>query len=89
MPKEGCAECMACVQDIIVGLFPARVAAFSRAVAARKSQLLAYLIAVRLAPVLPSWFVNLAAPILQVCWGSPLRLACATHAQHLRKQGLE
>ena len=60
---------MACVQDIIVGLFPARVAAFSRAVAAQKSQLMAYLIAVRLAPVLPSWFVNLAAPILQVCWG--------------------
>ncbi len=54
------------VQDIVVNLFPTRIATFSRAVAAQKSQLLPYLIAVRMAPVLPSWFVNLAAPILQV-----------------------
>ena len=54
------------MQDIVVGLFPTRIAGFSRAVAAQKAQLLPYLIAVRMAPVLPSWFVNLAAPILQV-----------------------
>ena len=51
-------------------MFPARIAIFSKAVAAQKAQLLPYLIAVRMAPVLPSWFVNLAAPILQVCQGT-------------------
>ena len=54
------------LQDIVVSLFPTRIASFSRAVAAQKAQLLPYLIAVRMAPVLPAWFVNLAAPILQV-----------------------
>lgn len=56
------------LQDIVIGLFPTRIASFSRAVAAQKAQLLPYLIAVRMAPVLPSWFVNLAAPILQVLY---------------------
>ncbi len=59
-------------QDIVVGLFPTRIASFSRAVAAQKAQLLPYLIAVRMAPVLPSWFVNLAAPILQVHQHTPV-----------------
>jgi len=62
------------VQDIVVNLFPTRIATFSRAVAAQKSQLLPYLIAVRMAPVLPSWFVNLAAPILQVWLSSALKV---------------
>jgi hypothetical protein len=53
-------------QDVVVGLFPSRIATFSRALAAQKSQLLAYLIAARLTPVVPSWFINLASPILQV-----------------------
>lgn len=52
-------------QDVVVGLFPERVAAFSRAVAAQKPRLLAYLIAARITPVIPSWFINLASPILQ------------------------
>jgi hypothetical protein len=50
---------------VVVGLFPERVAAFSRVVAAQKPQLLAYLIAARITPVIPSWFINLASPILQ------------------------
>ncbi|CAK0785972.1 hypothetical protein CVIRNUC_009185 [Coccomyxa viridis] len=54
------------LKDIVVSLFPARIATFSKAVAAQKAQLLPFLIAVRMAPVLPSWFVNLAAPILQI-----------------------
>ena len=69
--KESSAKC---VQDIVVNLFPTRIATFSRAVAAQKSQLLPYLIAVRMAPVLPSWFVNLAAPILQVWSSSALKV---------------
>ena len=69
-------------QDIVIGLFPTRIAGFSRAVAAQKAQLLPYLIAVRMAPVLPSWFVNLAAPILQVYPNTlVLHEACIPHAR--------
>ncbi|EIE18579.1 snare associated Golgi protein, partial [Coccomyxa subellipsoidea C-169] len=54
------------VKDVVVALFPGRIATFSRALTAQKSQMLAYLIVARLTPVVPSWFINLASPILQV-----------------------
>lgn len=49
-----------------MALFPGRIATFSRALTAQKSQMLAYLVVARLTPVVPSWFINLASPILQV-----------------------
>ncbi|CAL8466066.1 g5602 [Coccomyxa elongata] len=54
------------VKDVVVALFPGRIATFSRALTAQKSQMLAYLVVARLTPVVPSWFINLASPILQV-----------------------
>lgn len=58
--------CPGMVQDVVVALFPGRIASFSRALTQQKAQLMAYLIVARLTPVVPSWFINLASPILQV-----------------------
>ena len=49
-----------------MALFPGRIATFSRTLTAQESQMLPYLIVARLTPVVPSWFINLASPILQV-----------------------
>lgn len=63
-------------QEVVMGLFPDKVAAFSRAVAAQRAQLLPYLIAARVTPIIPSWFMNLASPILQVLDLASHRLCC-------------
>jgi uncharacterized membrane protein YdjX (TVP38/TMEM64 family) len=53
------------LRDAVAAVFPARVAAF-RAEVAAKAHLLNWMLFIRVTPVLPHWFVNLASPIVGV-----------------------
>jgi len=54
------------LKDVIVAMFPARIASFQAELARNKAHILNFMMFVRVTPVLPHWFVNVAAPIVGV-----------------------
>lgn len=53
-------------RPIAAALWPGKVESFSKEVEARKSDLLFYIIFLRLTPILPNTFINVASPIVGV-----------------------
>jgi uncharacterized membrane protein YdjX (TVP38/TMEM64 family) len=72
----------ALLRGVVAGLFPARVAAFQAEAARHRASgaLFSYMLFIRVTPVLPHWFVNLASPIAGVPFGT---FALATAIGHL------
>lgn len=58
-----------CLQEVLLGLFPARIDAFAKALQKHKHHLINYMIFLRVTPLLPSWFINTASPVV----GFPFR----------------
>jgi uncharacterized membrane protein YdjX (TVP38/TMEM64 family) len=56
----------ALLKDVVTALFPARVAAFQQELRRHSAHLFNYMLFVRVTPVLPHWFVNVASPIVGV-----------------------
>lgn len=54
------------LKDAVTALFPGRIAAFQTELSRHKAHLLNFMLFVRVTPVLPHWFVNLASPIVGV-----------------------
>ena len=54
------------LKDAVTALFPSRISAFQGEMRRHSSHLLNYMLFVRVTPVLPHWFVNLACPIVGV-----------------------
>lgn len=51
---------------VIERAFPAKTEQFRAAVAEHRAGLLRYMVVLRLTPVLPNWFINVAAPIVGI-----------------------
>lgn len=54
------------LKDAVTALFATRISAFQAEMRRHSSHLLNYMLFVRVTPVLPHWFVNLASPIVGV-----------------------
>ena len=54
------------LKEVVVALFPSRIAAFQAELSRHQAHLLNFMLFVRVTPVLPHWFVNLASPIVGV-----------------------
>eukprot|EP00191_Tetraselmis_sp_GSL018_P005998 CAMPEP_0177616798 /NCGR_PEP_ID=MMETSP0419_2-20121207/24420_1 /TAXON_ID=582737 /ORGANISM="Tetraselmis sp., Strain GSL018" /LENGTH=202 /DNA_ID=CAMNT_0019115025 /DNA_START=660 /DNA_END=1268 /DNA_ORIENTATION=- len=54
------------LRDIVHGLFPDRCASFSVRVLRHRRHLTNYLLFLRLTPLLPNWFINIAAPVVGI-----------------------
>ena len=54
------------LKDAVTALVPGRIAAFQAEMRRHSSHMLNYMLFVRVTPVLPHWFVNLASPIVGV-----------------------
>ena len=66
--SQGCAlRCL--LQEVVLGLFPGRTEAFAKALQKHKHHLVNYMIFLRVTPLLPSWFINTASPVV----GFPFR----------------
>lgn len=57
------------MQEVLLGLFPGRTDAFAKALQKHKHHLINYMIFLRVTPLLPSWFINTASPVV----GFPFR----------------
>lgn len=57
------------LQEVLLGLFPGRTDAFAKALQKHKHHLVNYMIFLRVTPLLPSWFINTASPVV----GFPFR----------------
>lgn len=56
----------ALLKDAVWTLFPVRVATFARELRRHQAHLLHYMLFLRVTPIFPAWFINLAAPIVEV-----------------------
>lgn len=54
------------LKDAVTALFPGRISAFQGEMRRHSSHLMNYMLFIRVTPVLPHWFVNLASPIVGV-----------------------
>lgn len=54
------------LRDIIMGLFPHRIQSFQTELKRHQAHLLNYMLFIRVTPIAPSWFVNLASPVVGV-----------------------
>lgn len=54
------------LRDIIVGLFPNRIKGFQGELQRHQAHLLNYMLFIRVTPILPAWFVNLASPVVGI-----------------------
>lgn len=54
------------LRDMLMDLWPQRLSQFHRSIQKHQDNLLNYFIVLRVTPLLPSWFINLAAPIVQI-----------------------
>lgn len=57
------------VREVLLGLFPGRIDAFGKTLLKHKLHLANYMIFLRVTPFLPSWFINMASPVV----GFPFR----------------
>lgn len=57
------------LRDAVVALVPGRISMFQEELRKQKSHLMQYMLFVRVTPVLPHWFVNVASPIVGVPFG--------------------
>jgi uncharacterized membrane protein YdjX (TVP38/TMEM64 family) len=67
------------LKDVITALFPARVAAFQQELLNHRAHLFNYMRFVRVTPVLPHWFVNVASPIVGVPFATFLAATAIGH----------
>lgn len=54
------------LKDAILALFSSRIGAFKAELVKHKSNMLNYMLFVRVTPVLPHWFVNVASPVVGI-----------------------
>lgn len=54
------------VRDMVVDLMPGKLSVFHRSVTKHQDNLLSYFIFLRVTPLLPSWFINFASPIVNI-----------------------
>lgn len=54
------------LKDAIWAAFPGRLATFAREVRRHHAHLLYYMLFLRVTPLFPAWFINIAAPLLEV-----------------------
>ncbi|KHJ94358.1 SNARE-like domain protein [Oesophagostomum dentatum] len=53
-------------RDLVMRNFPERIEKWQDDIAKHKSDLLSYIIFLRVTPFLPNWFINIASPVLNV-----------------------
>lgn len=54
------------LKDALWAAFPGRLATFSQEVRRHRAHLLYYMLFLRVTPLLPAWFINLAAPLVEI-----------------------
>ena len=69
-----------CGRDLVHSLWPDRLAYFGAEVEKRKHNMLSYIVLLRLTPVLPNTFINVASPMVDVplppfIWGKSIVLS--------------
>ena len=55
-----------CGKRLVYAIWPGRLASFAAEVSSRKSSLLSYVVLLRVTPVLPNTFINVASPMVGV-----------------------
>lgn len=54
------------LKDMIIDLMPGRISSFHHSVERNRDHLLNYFVVLRVTPLLPSWFINFASPIVSI-----------------------
>jgi uncharacterized membrane protein YdjX (TVP38/TMEM64 family) len=54
------------VRSLVRGIFPKRTARLARSVRRNRRDMFSYMLALRLTPLVPNWFINIASPVVGV-----------------------
>ncbi|KFM24896.1 putative membrane protein [Auxenochlorella protothecoides] len=70
------------LKDVLVALFPHRIQTFSAEVKRHRAHLMHYALFLRVTPIFPAWFINVASPIVDIPFSVFIIATAVGHQPH-------